>query len=69
MEDHSHTGHRVQSHNRQGGNYFRLAVSATQHCLIGCGLGEVLGMVIGTAFKMSNISTMILAIVLGAILG
>ena len=27
---------------------FRLAVSATVHCLTGCGIGEVLGMVIGT---------------------
>ena len=27
----------------------RLALSATLHCLTGCGIGEVLGMVIGTA--------------------
>ena len=26
----------------------RLALSATIHCLTGCGVGEVLGMVIGT---------------------
>ena len=27
----------------------RLALSATLHCLTGCGIGEVLGLVIGTA--------------------
>jgi hypothetical protein len=27
----------------------RLAVSATLHCLTGCAIGEVLGMIIGTA--------------------
>ncbi len=50
-------------------NHFRLALSATLHCLIGCGLGEVLGMVIGTWLHMSNASTTILAIILGFVLG
>lgn len=50
-------------------NQFALAISATLHCLIGCGLGEVLGMVLGTWLHMSNANTMILAIILGAILG
>jgi uncharacterized membrane protein YadS len=50
-------------------NAFKLAISATLHCLIGCGLGEVLGMVIGTWLHMSNLSSMVLAIILGAVLG
>jgi hypothetical protein len=50
-------------------NHLRLAFSATLHCLIGCGLGEVLGMVIGTWLHMSNLSTMVLALSMGAILG
>ena len=50
-------------------NNIKLALSATLHCLIGCGLGEVLGMVIGTWLHMSNTSTMAFAIILGFILG
>lgn len=50
-------------------NTFKLAFSATLHCLIGCGLGEVAGMVIGTMLNMSNHSTMILAIILGFVGG
>ena len=47
----------------------RLAFSATLHCLLGCGTGEVLGMIIGTALHWSNIATIVLAVVLGAVLG
>ncbi|MBL7744880.1 MAG: DUF4396 domain-containing protein [Chitinophagaceae bacterium] len=50
-------------------NHFRLAFSATLHCLLGCGLGEVLGMAIGTWLHLDNTFTMLLAIILGFILG
>lgn len=33
---------------------YRFAFRATLHCLTGCAVGEVLGMVIGTGFAMSN---------------
>jgi hypothetical protein len=46
-----------------------LALSATLHCLLGCGLGEVAGMIIGQALGWDNLSQMILAIVLGFIGG
>ena len=46
-----------------------LARRATIHCLTGCGIGEVLGMVIGTALHWSNARTMIAAIVLAFIFG
>jgi len=45
------------SHHKEE-NHFKLALSATLHCLIGCGLGEVLGMIIGTMLTMSNHATM-----------
>jgi len=45
-------------------NLTSLAVSATLHCLTGCAIGEVLGMVIGTAFGWGNLATIVLAIVL-----
>lgn len=47
----------------------RLAFSATLHCLIGCGLGEVAGMVIGTALSLSTHTTMVIAIIFGFIGG
>jgi hypothetical protein len=47
----------------------RLAVSATLHCLTGCGIGEVLGMVIGTALGWGNVETIALAVVLAFIFG
>jgi hypothetical protein len=40
----------------------RLALSATLHCLTGCGIGEVLGMVIGTAHGLGNLPTIALAV-------
>ena len=46
-----------------------LAVSATVHCLTGCGIGEVLGMVIGTWLGWSNTATIVLAVVLAFIFG
>ena len=50
-------------------SHFRLAFSATWHCLLGCGLGEVAGMAIGTALHWDNVSQMALAIVLGFVGG
>jgi hypothetical protein len=39
-----------------------MAVSATMHCLTGCALGEVLGLLIGTAAELSNAATIALAV-------
>ena len=47
----------------------RLAFSATAHCLTGCAIGEVLGMVIGTALGWGNVSTIALAVVLAFFFG
>ena len=47
----------------------RLTFSATLHCLLGCGIGEVSGVVIGTALGWNNMETMVLAIILGFIGG
>lgn len=47
----------------------RLAVSATLHCLTGCAIGEVLGMVIGTARGWSDLQTIGLAVALAFLFG
>ena len=47
----------------------RLAFSATAHCLTGCAIGEVLGMIIGTALGWGNFATIALAIVLAFFFG
>lgn len=47
----------------------RLAASATNHCLTGCVLGEVVGMVIATAFGWGNATSIALAIALAFLFG
>ncbi len=47
----------------------RTAASATLHCLTGCAIGEVLGMVIGTALGWGNLETIVLAVVLAFLFG
>ncbi|MGI8624043.1 MAG: DUF4396 domain-containing protein [Solirubrobacteraceae bacterium] len=45
------------------------AFSATLHCLTGCAIGEVLGMIIGAAAELSNGATVALSIVLAFVFG
>ncbi|MGH2841900.1 MAG: DUF4396 domain-containing protein [Solirubrobacteraceae bacterium] len=52
-----------------GGALNRVALSATLHCLTGCAIGEVLGMIIGTALGFSDLSTIALAVVLAFLFG
>jgi hypothetical protein len=47
----------------------RVAFSATVHCLTGCAIGEVLGMIIGTALGWSDLATIALAVALAFFFG
>lgn len=47
----------------------RVAFSATAHCLTGCAIGEVLGMVIGTALGWGDWPTIALAVALAFFFG
>jgi Domain of unknown function (DUF4396) len=47
----------------------RLAISATLHCLTGCAIGEVLGMVLATWWGWGNAASIALAVVLAFVFG
>ena len=76
MSDHSHHHGRGQEPHRHTGHgspstasLNRVAFQATVHCLTGCAIGEVLGMVIGTAWGLSNLQTIGLAVILAFFFG
>jgi hypothetical protein len=48
---------------------WRTAVSATLHCLTGCAIGEVLGMVLATWWGWGNGASIVLAVVLAFFFG
>jgi hypothetical protein len=47
----------------------RLAFSATLHCLTGCAIGEVLGLVLATALGWGNAASIAIAVVLAFVFG
>ena len=47
----------------------RMAVQATLHCLTGCAIGEVLGMVIASALGWANLATVVVSTVLAFFFG
>lgn len=64
---HTHQGHHAT--HSDGGSGWAMAARATLHCLTGCAIGEILGMVVGTALGWGNVQTMVLAIVLAFFFG
>ncbi|TDC91890.1 DUF4396 domain-containing protein [Saccharopolyspora aridisoli] len=65
--DHEH--HHAGVEQQDGRALTRSAISATAHCLTGCAIGEVLGMVIGTALGWGDLATIALAIALAFLFG
>ena len=47
----------------------KLAFSATVHCLTGCAIGEVLGMILSTWWGWGNVASILLAVVLAFFFG
>jgi len=47
----------------------KLAFSATNHCLLGCGLGEIMGVILGTILGLSYYASIAVGIILGFIFG
>jgi hypothetical protein len=53
----------------KGTSLNRSAVQATLHCLTGCAIGEVLGMVIATALGWGNTASIAISVVLAFVFG
>ncbi|MFF0436452.1 DUF4396 domain-containing protein [Streptomyces sp. NPDC004327] len=64
-----HEGHHAHHGHGAGPVSWSMAAQATLHCLTGCAIGEVLGMIVGTAFGWGNMPTMVLAIILAFFFG
>jgi hypothetical protein len=47
----------------------RTAIQATLHCLAGCAIGEVLGMIVATAFGWADVPSIAISIVLAFFFG
>lgn len=66
QHQHVHPVH--DSHHAPGASW-HTAAQATLHCLTGCAIGEVLGMVIGTAAGLHNAGTVVISIALAFVFG
>ncbi|NGO71151.1 DUF4396 domain-containing protein [Streptomyces boncukensis] len=64
-----HGGHGGHDGHARGPVSWAMAARATLHCLTGCAIGEILGMVVGTALGWHNAPTMVLAIALAFVFG
>lgn len=65
----SHKAHEHHEHQDSKMSLNSMAASATLHCLTGCAIGEVTGLVIGTILGWSMLPTMALAIGLAFVFG
>ena len=63
IQAHDHPAH-GEPHAHGGFSLNRSAFQATTHCLTGCAIGEVLGMVIATQFGWGNAASIALAVAL-----
>jgi Domain of unknown function (DUF4396) len=73
MDGHPHEQTAHPGHDGNGGHGgpvpWATAAQATLHCLTGCAIGEVLGMVIGTSLGLHNLATVALSIALAFVFG
>ena len=70
MDQAGHGHHHGDSNHATGkGSLNSTALAATLHCLAGCAIGEVAGLLIGTALGWGNAATIALAVALAFISG
>src|SRR4029079_4712069 len=65
--DHAIPVTRSMHHEKQ--DLTRSAVSATVHCLTGCAIGEVLGMVVATALGWGDVASILVSVLLAFVCG
>ncbi len=65
MHTHEHSG----QPQTDGVGLNSMAISATLHCLTGCAIGEISGLVIGTTLGIGTLWTIILAVLLAFVFG
>ena len=65
----SHLHDHAVAHAQPAAELNRLAATATNHCLTGCVLGEVVGMVIATALSWGDVASIALAVALAFLFG
>jgi hypothetical protein len=71
-DHHGHDSNRSGQHAGHGGHdgvTWDMAARATLHCLTGCAIGEILGMVIGTSLGLHDLGTVVLSIALAFVFG
>ncbi|CAL8900498.1 DUF4396 domain-containing protein [Kocuria varians] len=67
---HDHTDHASHDHaDHSGHDMSGMAASATLHCLTGCSIGEILGLILATIFGWGNVTSTAVAIVLAFVFG
>jgi hypothetical protein len=59
----------AHEHRHDDASLTRSAVQATLHCLTGCAIGEILGMVLATAFGWGNVTSIAVAVALAFLFG
>ena len=67
-----HTGHDMHDHttsDHSGHDMSNMAASATLHCLTGCSIGEILGLILATVFGWDNVAGTAVAIALSFVFG
>ena len=59
----------IKMHQHNHENHSKLAFSATVHCLTGCGIGEVAGVIIGISLGLVSWISLIIGVTLGFVFG
>jgi hypothetical protein len=69
MDSQSHEADHHKPHQHATDSSWDTAVSATLHCLTGCAIGEILGMVIATARDLGDAASIGISILLAFVFG
>lgn len=69
MSGHDHLHHEATGHTHQPSATLSMAIAATLHCLTGCAIGEIAGLMISTAAGLGNGWSVVISIALSFVFG